>query len=238
MKLEVIAFNIESCVVAQAAGAHRIELCDNRSEGGTTPSLGMIIAARKILSIDLFPIIRPRGGDFFYNDDEFEIMRTDVEACKKAGCDGVVFGMLTQDAMPDEKRCRQLVQLAYPMETTFHRAFDRTSDQSEALEKIIECGFTRILTSGGMPDVMTGKEHLQKIIQQADDRIIIMPGSGVRAENIQLIKEATGAKEFHSSAVKPTETKMKTLNADMNETLSSVISDEEAIKAMLSALHK
>ena len=97
MKLEIIGFNIESCIAAQEAGAHRIELCDNPSEGGTTPSCGFIKAARKKLSIDLYIMIRPRGGDFLYNDDEFEIMKTDIEMCRQHGCDGVVIGLLKKD---------------------------------------------------------------------------------------------------------------------------------------------
>ena len=123
--LETIAFNIQSCILAQAAGANRIELCDNPGEGGTTPSYGFIRAARKILKIDLFPIIRPRGGDFLYNDEEFEMMKTDIQICKNLGCDGVVFGILKEDATVDVERCKILVQLAYPMSATFHRAFDR-----------------------------------------------------------------------------------------------------------------
>ena len=126
--LETIAFNIESCKIAQAAGAHRIELCDNPGEGGTTPSYGFIKTARQILKIDLFPIIRPRGGDFFYSDEEFEIMKTDIQVCKEHGCDGVVFGILKEDATIDKIKCKILIQLAYPMSVTFHRAFDRVTD--------------------------------------------------------------------------------------------------------------
>ena len=146
--LETIAFNIESCKIAQAAGAQRIELCDNPGEGGTTPSYGFIKAARQVLTIDLFPIIRPRGGDFFYSDEEFKIMKTDIKVCKDLGCDAVVFGLLKHDATVDIERCKILVQLAYPMSVTFHRAFDRVTNPTQALEDVIECGFERILTSG------------------------------------------------------------------------------------------
>ena len=125
-KLEVIGFNIESCIVAQAAGAHRIELCDNPEEGGTTPSYGFIKAAREKLQIALFPIIRPRGGDFLYSNEEFEIMKTDIKRCNQLGCDGVVIGMLNADGTVDKKRNASLVELAYPLGVTFHRAFDRT----------------------------------------------------------------------------------------------------------------
>ena len=144
--LEVIGFTIQSCVIAQQAGAKRIELCDNPSDGGTTPSYGFIKVARKKLEIDLFPIIRPRGGDFFYSDDEFSIMKNDSKVCKELGCDGIVMGILKTDGTIDKQRSSELVELAYPMEVTFHRAFDRTADYHSALEDVIETGCTRILT--------------------------------------------------------------------------------------------
>ena len=176
--LEIIGFNIESCRIAQAAGAHRIELCDNPSEGGTTASYGFIKAARKALQIELYPIIRPRGGDFLYSDDEFEMMQTDVQLCKEIGCDGVVIGMLNKDGSIDKKRCSKLVSLAYPLGVTFHRAFERCSNPFEALEDIIEIGCERILTSGQQPTASEGADLVNQLIRQADDRIIIMPGSG------------------------------------------------------------
>ena len=234
--LEIIAFNIESCKIAQAAGAHRIELCDNPGEGGTTPSYGFIKAARQILKIDLFPIIRPRGGDFFYSDDEFEIMKTDIQVCKELGCDGVVFGMLNEDATLDKIRCKILVQLAYPMGVTFHRAFDRVTEPSQALEDVIECGFERILSSGFHPTAMEGIDNLKKLIQAGDERIIIMPGSGVRASNIGELAQTTAAVEFHSSARKMIDSKMKVLNTSMNENLQSVTVDDEEIKNMVEIL--
>ena len=147
-KLEVIGFTIESCLIAQAAGAHRIELCDNPSEGGTTPSYGFIKTARENLSIELYPIIRPRGGDFLYSEIEFELMKADIQICKNLGCDGVVIGMLNSDGTVDKQRCKQLVDIAQPMGVSFHRAFDRTKDPFKALEDIISIGCERILTSG------------------------------------------------------------------------------------------
>ena len=139
-KLEVIGFTIEGCAIAQSAGAHRIELCDNPADGGTTPSFGFIRAARKLLQIDLYNMIRPRGGDFFYSDDEFEIMKEDIKISKQLGCDGIVLGMLTKENKVDKRRCAQLVELAYPLGVTFHRAFDRTVDPFEALLDIIDIG--------------------------------------------------------------------------------------------------
>lgn len=199
-KLEVIGFTIEGCIVAKNAGADRIELCDNPADGGTTASYGFIKAARKKLGIDLFPIIRPRGGDFFYSDDEFEIMKTDIKVCKDFGCDGVVIGILTEENKVDKKRCSVLVEHVYPLGVTFHRAFDRTVDPFEALEDIIDIGCERILTSGQKTNALDGAELIKQLIEKADERIIIMPGAGVRADNIITIAETTGAVEYHTSA--------------------------------------
>ena len=231
--LETIAFNIDSCLKAQDAGANRIELCDNPSEGGTTPSYGFIKAARAILKIDLFPIIRPSGGDFLYSDDEFEIMKTDVQVCKDLGCDGVVIGMLKADATIDKQRCATLVKIAYPMSVTFHRAFDRVLDAAQALEDVIEIGCERILTSGFYPNIIDGIENIKNLIKQADHRIIIMPGSGVRASNIKMILEQTGATEIHSSARKLNASQMTVQSATMSENLQSVDIDEEEVRAMV-----
>ena len=234
--LETIAFNIESCRIAEASGAGRIELCDNPGEGGTTPSYGFIKAARKILSIQLYPIIRTRGGDFLYSDEEFAIMKADVQLCKDLGCDGVVIGMLKDDASVDKKRAAVLVNMAYPMGVTFHRAFDRVSDPQKALEDIIEIGCERILTSGFHPGAMEGAENLRKLVDQAAQRIIIMPGSGVRSGNIASLAQATGAVEFHSSARKMSESKMKSRNPLMKENLQSVDIDETEIRNMIDQL--
>ena len=237
-KLEVIGFTINSCIIAQSSGANRIELCDNPGEGGTTPSCGFINAAREKLSIELYPIIRPRGGDFLYNDDEFEIMKNDVLVCKKSGCDGIVIGMLDEDGNVDKQRCSQLVQLAYPLGVTFHRAFDRTNDPFKAMEDIIEIGCERILTSGQKPSIVHGIELVAQLIEKAEERIIIMPGSGVRADNIADIAMKTKAAEFHTSARTMIQSKMKFRNEKMNEELKSVSADEEEIKAILKILDR
>lgn len=229
-KLEVIGFNIESCQLAQAAGAHRIELCDNPFDGGTTASYGFIKQARKVLSIDLFPIIRPRGGDFLYSPYEFEIMKADVQMCKDLGCDGVVMGVLLSDASIDKERCWQLVRLAYPMSVTFHRAFDRTNDAMKALEDVIEIGCERILTSGLKTTAPDGQKMLAKLVEAADDRIIIMPGSSVRSGNIKNLAEQTGATEFHTSARMLKKSSMNYLNKTMKEKLELVSVDEAEIK--------
>lgn len=254
-KLEVIGFNIESCILAQAAGADRIELCDNPGDGGTTPSYGFIKAAREKLQIALYPIIRPRGGDFLFSDDEFEIMRSDVKTCKQLGCDGVVIGMLNADGTVHKERCRQLVALAYPLGVTFHRAFDRTKPlltspkgrnqdsaelefYSEALEDVIEIGCERILTSGLQPTAMEGADTIAALIKQADERIIIMPGSGVRADTIIDLAKKTGAVEFHTSARINIKSKMNFTNEAMKESLQSVNVNEEEIKNIIAYLKR
>ncbi|MEP7254022.1 MAG: copper homeostasis protein CutC [Ginsengibacter sp.] len=232
MKLEIIGFNIESCLVAQQTGADRIELCANPAEGGTTPSYGFIRAARKILDIDLYVMIRPRGGDFFYSDAEYEIMKNDVDTCKEIGCDGIVLGILNQDGSIDKKRCQSLLDYAYPLGITFHRAFDRTINPTQALEDIIDIGCERILTSGQQPKVMDGKILIKELIELANDRIIIMPGSGVTSSNLTELAEITGAKEFHSSAGMVRSSDMKYSNAAMKEELNHITTNGEEVKLM------
>lgn len=231
--LEVIGFTAEGYLKAQDAGAHRIELCDNPGEGGTTPSYGFIKTARKQLHIDLFPMIRPRGGDFLYSKEEFEMMKTDIAVCSDQGCEGVVFGILLKDGNVDTVRCQELVELAYPMETTFHRAFDRVKDPVKALEDIINCGFTRILTSGLKPTAPEGKLLIRQLTEQADERIIIMPGSGVRSDTLEDLMLETGALEFHSSARMNNISTMEYSNPQIPESLNSISTDEKEIKKML-----
>lgn len=231
-KLEIIGFNIESCIAAQQAGAHRIELCDNVFEGGTTPSYGFIKAARAKLSIELYVMIRPRGGDFLYSAEAFDIMKADIYMCKQLGCDGIVTGILKEDGSIDKKRCNELVVQAYPLGVTFHRAFDRTNNSLQAMEDIIETGFERILTSGQQPKASQGVQQIKELISVADERIIIMPGAGVTAENIISIAESTGATEFHSSASEYMKSDMRYENPAMKEKLQHVMVNKEAVKKM------
>ena len=235
-KLEVIGFTIESCLIAQAAGAHRIELCDNPSEGGTTPSYGFIKTARENLSIELYPIIRPRGGDFLYSEIEFEVMKADIQICKNLGCDGVVIGMLNSDGTVDKQRCKQLVDIAQPMGVSFHRAFDRTKDPFKALEDIISIGCERILTSGQKSVATDGVALLNELVKQANGRIIIMPGSGVRSDNVENLVKKTNATEFHTSARTYTDSKMEFINESMDEQLTSVTTLSNEIKTIIQKL--
>ncbi len=200
--IEVVCYSVESAIAAQRGGADRVELCANLTEGGTTPSSGTIETARKHLTIGLFVMIRPRGGDFLYSDAEFEIMKRDVEHCKRAGVDGIVLGMLNTDGSVDKPQCRDLIQLSTPLHATFHRAFDMARDPVEALEDIIECGFGRILTSGQERTAQDGASLIARLIDVAAGRIIIMPGCGIRKDNIRDVFDRTGAQEFHISALK------------------------------------
>lgn len=236
--LEVIGFDINGCIAAQNAGADRIELCASPTEGGTTPSYGLIKMARDILTIDLYPIIRPRGGDFLYNDYEFDVIKSEIKVCKVFGCHGVVIGMLNTDGTIDKERCKQLVDLAYPLKVTFHRAFDRVVDAAKALEDVIEIGCHRILTSGQKPTATEGADNIAALIKQANNRIIIMPGSGVRSDNILDLSQKTGATEFHTSARIVTESKMEYKNESMNESLKSVYVDEDEVKKIKELLIK
>ena len=235
-QLEIIAFNIESCQIAQASGATRIELCDNPGDGGTTPSYGFINAAREKLHIELYCMIRPRGGDFFYSDEEFEIMKSDVQIAKQSGCDGVVIGLLHKDGSVDKERSKKLVTLAYPMGVTFQRAFDRVNDPFKALEDIIETGCERILTSGLVPGCLDGAPLIARLVQQANERIVIMPGSGLRSSNVIDVAKITHAKEFHTSARIFVDTQMDFIVETMNEDLKNVMVDGDEVKKIAALL--
>jgi copper homeostasis protein len=194
---------------AVEGGADRIELCANLAEGGTTPSYGHIMQCREAFEVLIYPIIRPRGGDFLYTDEEFQIMQHDVKLCKQLGCDGVVIGLLKTDGSIDLERTAALVEAAYPMGVTFHRAFDRCADPFEAMEQLIRVGCERILTSGQKQAAPEGIDLIASLNKAADHRIIIMPGSGVRKENIKVLAEKTGCVEFHSSLRSKTKSSMQ-----------------------------
>lgn len=237
-KLELIAFDMASCIAIDKSGAHRIELCDNPHEGGTTPSYGFVKTAREKVSVDLFPIIRPRGGDFLYSDDEFRVMEKDVKLCKEAGCDGVVLGLLKKDGSIDLERTSRLVDIAYPMSVTFHRAFDHCRNPVAAMEDLIRLGCRRILTSGLQPDASLGAALIAELVEKAAGRIIIMPGSGVRRENIKDLAKRTGAYEFHSSLRVAKASEMEFINpvlAASGES-SHISIDADAITGLLDEL--
>jgi copper homeostasis protein len=224
MKVEIVVYNIESARRAQEGGADRIELCDNPGEGGTTPSYGVIEAVRQNLSIDVFVMIRPRGGDFCYDNYEFHSMKRDISQCQKISVDGVVFGILNPDGTIDKKRCKELIEKARPLKVTCHRAFDMTRDPFEALEDCIEAGFDRILTAGQQAQASKGAELIGELIKRAAGRIAIMPGSGVNENTVHDIVSKSDAREIHFSATAFRESAMQY----RNEKIAGMGSDEGA----------
>jgi copper homeostasis protein len=235
--LEVCVDSVSNALIAQSAGAYRIEFCANLPEGGTTPSPTQITLARKQLKIKLYVLIRPRGGDFLYDDLEFEIQKSDIHYCGQNGCDGVVIGMLNPDGTVDAERCRELVAIAhsYKMGVTFHRAFDRSSDLFQAMETIIDLGCERILTSGGYDTVIEGEEVIRQLIEKAGNRITIMPGSGVTPENAGELIQKTGLKELHGTFRSRFSGKMQYKNTKLSyqeEEYTLLLTDTKKIQAI------
>ncbi len=200
-KLEIACFNLESALIAQQGRADRIELCDDFSAGGITPNYGTFETARKLINVDLFVMIRPRGGNFIYSNEEFERMKKDILYFKKLNANGFVFGVLNEDGSVNKDQNKQLVELAKPLSCSFHRAFDVSKDLMKNLEGVIDCGFKTILTSGQTSSAMEGIKQLSELIKYSGGRISIMPGGGVRSSNILLLKEKLDTTYFHSSAI-------------------------------------
>jgi|SRR6478672_4620696 len=200
-KLEIACFNLESALVAHQSGADRIELCDGFDVGGTTPSVQNVNALKAASDVDLYVMIRPRGGDFVYTQQELEQMRKEIIQFKELKVDGFVFGILNEDNSIDTLRNTELVELAHPIPCTFHRAFDKVSDAFLALEQVIGCGFQTILTSGQASNVTDGVDRLAELVIKANNRIAIMPGGGLRSTNIASVQQKTRAKWYHSSAI-------------------------------------
>ena len=199
MEIEICCGSVQSAANAKAGGAVRVELCQGLIEGGTTPSPATIEYAVKELGLQVFVLVRPRGGDFCYNELEIKTMEEDVEFCKRAGVAGIVVGFLHPDGSIDTELTRRFVKLAAPLPVTFHRAFDRCPEPLKALEQIIDCGCARILTSGCKPTAMEGADMLKQLVQQANGRIKILAGSGVTPENAAALRKKTGAPEIHGS---------------------------------------
>lgn len=201
MKLyEACVGNYNEAVKAEDLGAHRIELCDNLLEDGTTPSFGTIKKTINTVKIPVMVIIRPRGGNFEYSKEEAEIMIEDIKMCKELGAYGVVIGALKGNKI-DLELTKKLVEEAKPMKITFHMAFDSIENKNEAIDKLVEIGVDRILTKGGMENALIGRDSLKDLVNYANNRIIIMPGKGVNKENREFILEYTGAKEIHGTKV-------------------------------------
>ncbi len=200
-KIEIACFNPESAIIAFENGADRIELCDGLSEGGTTPDFETAKLLREKINIPIFVMIRPRGGDFTYSDEEFAQMKSDLVQLKTLNVDGFVFGILDENDQINVEKNKELVELAQPYQCTFHRAFDRAKGLEDSLEKVIECGFKTILTSGQKFNVSEGKENLKKLVELSNGRIEILVGGGLRSTNIEELRDFTKAGYFHSSAI-------------------------------------
>lgn len=199
IQLEVCIDSVASAINAEQGGAQRVELCDNLVEGGTTPSAGSIEVVRENSSIGLQVIIRPRGGDFLYDAYEWMTMKKDVREAQRRGADGVVIGLLTRAGQVDRERTRELLELARPMNVTFHRAFDMTAEPFRALNDLVEIGVDRILTSGQQVNAPAGAELIRELVQRANGELIIMPGGGINEDNIATLVRETGVSECHVS---------------------------------------
>jgi copper homeostasis protein len=197
--IEICIDSVESAIAADRGGAQRVELCSALSQAGITPSSGLIHRVRQSIAIDLYVIIRPRGGHFVYTGHEFEVMGHDIRHAQSLGANGVVLGILTSDHRVDTVRTRQLVEMALPLSVTFHRAFDLCTDLDAALEDVISCGADRILTSGGSQTALEGVDRIAHLQRSAAGRIRIMPGSGVRASNVAHLIKSTAVTDVHTS---------------------------------------
>lgn len=246
MRVEICANSVESAVKAQKGGAFRVELCAGIPEGGTTPSYGEILAARKhLVTTRLHVIIRPRGGDFYYSNLEQEIMLNDIRICNEIGVDGIVVGCLTKEGDVDKVVMQKMMKASGKMDVTFHRAFDMCRNPFYALEDIINLGCSRLLSSGQMSTAEEGVEVLKKMVEHAKDRIVIMPGCGVRPDNIRKIADLTGASEFHLSARGSVMSEMiyRNPNVSMGGTViideyTRQLTDEKIVRAAIAALAK
>jgi copper homeostasis protein len=235
--LEVCAFTIQSCLIAQKAGAARVELCDNPLEGGTTPSYGTIKLVREKLSIRLYPIIRPRSGNYYYSDEEFEIIKHDIQICQELGCDGISIGVQTVDGNIDTERMKQVVEWAYPMGVTCNRVFDGTPDPFKALEDLITCGCERVLTSGQSSAAPQAGKLLGDLVTQAAERISIMPGAGINSSNLSKLIEESKATEYHASARRIAENPVTFINRNVSDYGNVYIADESEVRAMVQILN-
>ena len=195
--VEVCVDSVASAIAAERGGAARVELCSSLIEGGITPSSGLIEVTRAAVSLPIHVMIRPRGGDFCYEDDEFEIMRRDIAVAKQFGANGVVFGILDVHGNVDVARTRQLTDLARPLAVTFHRAFDMTADLFRALDDVCAAGVDRLLTSGGEATSVQGQETIAQLVRKSEGRVVVMPGSGIKPENARALVTQTGVIEIH-----------------------------------------
>ncbi|RPE03069.1 copper homeostasis protein CutC [Candidatus Pantoea deserta] len=239
--LEICCYGVDCAMTAQQAGADRVELCAAPREGGLTPSIGSLEAARREISIPVHPIVRPRGGDFCYTAREFEIMKSDVARIRELGFPGLVIGMLDEDAHIDRARMRQIMALCDGLQVTFHRAFDLCHSPNRALEELTALGVARILTSGQQQSAENGIALLKELNEQSEGPII-MAGAGVRLSNLQKFLDS-GLCEVHSSASRLVASPMRyrkvgvsmCSDAEMDE-FSRYCVDSDVVEAMKSVM--
>lgn len=237
MILEIAANSVASALAAEQGGADRVELCTALELGGLTPSHAQIALARDRLRIPLYVLIRPRAGDFLYDDLEWETMQRDIEACAALGCDGVVLGVLDAEGNVDTPRCRALIAAAGKLGVTFHRAFDMSRDPVRALEDIIALGCERVLTSGAQASAVEGAALIRELVVQAGGRLAVMPGAGITAQNIAALAAATGAREFHASAKRRLPSGMRHRRPVPDDMQAGELrSDAEQVRAVATAL--
>ena len=229
--LEVCVDSIQSAIAAEKGRAERIELCSSLSEGGITPSAGMIAATRDAIGIGLHVLLRPRRGDFLYSPLEFEIIKKDIETAKKLGAEGIVVGLLKADGQIDRERMKVLMELSQPLNITFHRAFDLTPDPYQALDELIRLGVHRLLTSGQQESAYKGMALIADLVKRADDQLTVMPGGGINSQNIQELIEKTAAREFHASARKKVKSSMHFRRSDLPMAGSQPLSEYEQLVA-------
>jgi copper homeostasis protein len=239
--LEVCVDSIESAIAAERGGAHRVELCGALADGGVTPSAGFIAMVREKLAIGLHVMIRPRGSDFCYSEEEFAIMQRDILQAKQLGAEGVVFGLLDLDGTIDTRRTKQLVALAAPLKVTFHRAFDMTPDLVASLRELQTTGVGCVLTSGGQQTAIEGAATLKQLVQAVDNGIGIMAASGIEADNVADLLDRTGVREVHASLRSPLSSSMRYQNHRVSmgnakgHEYHRFVVDQEKVKKLLSA---
>jgi copper homeostasis protein len=239
---EFCAESVAAACAAESAGADRIELCSQLALGGTTPSRELMAASVRAVSIPIFALIRPRAGDFVFSCQEYELMRRQIDDAKSSGASGVALGVLLADGRVDVKRTAALVEYAQPMRTTFHRAFDETPDLSDALEQVIETGATSLLTSGGAPEVLLGAERIAKLMQQANGRIQIIAGGGLRLASLTEVVRRSHTFSLHGSLSNPngssgTGVDAARLEADIGEAVRLLRSEYDQMQAKAAQQH-
>lgn len=243
--LEVCVDSLESAINAQNGGANRIELCSNLNIGGTTPTQGLLELIKEYISIEVYAMIRPRGGDFYYTDLEYEVIKKEIENVKKLGVDGIVIGMLLPNGEIDIKRMEEVISLARPLKITFHRAFDKSNNLLKSLECLISLGVDRVLTSGGENYAIDGIDTIKKLVDKSQDKIIIMPGSGINYHNVKDIINFTNVSEVHMSARRLVMSNMQYRNEKINNNGNLIISehhnfisDYDVIKSIVNLINE